>query len=266
MADLAQTYVHLRPYDVDVEDIRHLGAAAQEHAVAAAREIYRGNVTIDVTLEEGSAKLWVTVAGALTALHISYGIIADYKGFKESIVAICEDAREFGTFVSDRFLKDTAATSAQIYRVERRLKVPGKIRRVIAELERLENANLSEAELSVQLEAVQQMLARIGKELSPQEVAGLHQMLLHFENVKPLKESPPSRHRPRWPRVIIRPEQPAFTFGQQLTPYTESDHVWDADVDVPSFEKVRLTFHQTVFVPAVDGDDEKGKEKQPILI
>jgi hypothetical protein len=110
MAELAQTYVHLRPFDLDPEGIGRLGATAREHAVAAAQEIYHGNVTIDIRLEAGSAKLWSTVTGVFTALHISYGIVANYSGFKESITAVCDDARQFGTFVSGHFLRDAAVT------------------------------------------------------------------------------------------------------------------------------------------------------------
>jgi hypothetical protein len=166
MAELAQTYMHLRPYDIDLESINRLGTAARERAIAAAQQIYHGNVTIDVRLEDGSAKLWVTVVGVLSALHFGYGMVSDYKGFKESIVAICEDAQKFGTTVSEHFSIDAAATPQQMYRIERRLKVAGKIKRVIAELEKLENAKLSEENLSVQLESVQRNLLQIEKDLS----------------------------------------------------------------------------------------------------
>jgi hypothetical protein len=250
MTELAQTYVHLRPYEIDAERINHLGIATQERAIAAARQFYRGNVTIDVRLEEGSARLWVTVAGVLSALNIGYGAVADYKGFKDSIVAICEDARKFGTFVSGAFSKDAAATLSQIYRIERRLKVPGKIKRIIVKLETLENAKLSETELRVQLAEVQQELRQIEKELSPQEVAGLHQVLLHFENAFPLRELPPSQRRLSLPKVAVRTEQPV-PLGQELAPYTEPHHLWDVKIDVPGFQTTNLTFHRSVFVPAI---------------
>jgi hypothetical protein len=132
------------------------------------------------------------VTGVLTALHIGYGIIADYSGFKESITAICEDARRFGTVVSSHFLQDAAVAPSQVYRVERRLKVPGKIKRVIAELERLDNTKLGEGELAEELHSIQQQLAQIEKELSPQEVDGLHQILRHFETTSPLRVHPKS--------------------------------------------------------------------------
>jgi hypothetical protein len=268
VAELAQTYVHLSSYGVDAETINRLGTAAQEHAVAAAREIYRGNVTIDVRLEEGSVRLWVTVYGALSVLHVGYGVIADYKGFKEGIVAICEDAQKFGTFVSDLFLKDAAATPSQIYRVERRRKLPGKIKRVIEELERLENTQLSDTELSARLEAVQQKLVQIERELSSQEVAGLHQMLLHFEKLTPLLETltpleelPRSHGRPTLPRVAIRTARPTFSIGRRLIRYTEPQHVWDMDVGASDSDETNQTFHQRVFVQAVDDKDAKKHEE-----
>ena len=56
MAQLAQVYVHLRPYEINAESINRLGSVAQESVVAAARAIYRGNVTIETELEEGSLR------------------------------------------------------------------------------------------------------------------------------------------------------------------------------------------------------------------
>jgi hypothetical protein len=265
MAELAQTYVHLRPYQINVENIDRLGTVAEQRAVTAARQIYRVDVTIDIRLEDGSAKLWVTVVGAVTALHIGYGVVADYKGFKEGIVAICEDARTFGTFVSDHFLEDAGATPSQIYRVERRLKVPGRIKRVIAELERIENAKLSEPDLIAQLESVRQKLAQIEKELSQPEIDGLHQVFLHFENLTPRREQPPSPDRRMLPRIAIRPEQPAIPSGQQLVQYTDLHRVWHAGADHADSRIEGLTFHQRVFVPADDDDGgNKSIEIQPI--
>ncbi len=115
MAQLAQAYVHLRPYEIDLETINRLGIASQERAIAAARAIYRGNVTVDVRLEEGSTRFWGTVLGTLGALNIGYGVIANYKGFKDSIIAMSEDAQKFGTVVNEAFTKDAGAQKSQIY-------------------------------------------------------------------------------------------------------------------------------------------------------
>ncbi len=135
MAHLAQTYVHLRPYELNAETIQRLGAAIQESAEVAALEFYRGGVTIDVDLEEGSAKFWITVLGALEIAHIAYGTIADYKGFKESIGEMVQDARSFGDFMIEATKQQSKATDKQVFRTERRLQTPGKIKRVTEKLE-----------------------------------------------------------------------------------------------------------------------------------
>jgi len=75
--------VHLRPYELNAEIVERLGASLQERAVVAARRYYRGGVTVDVHIEEGSAKFWITLGGALSALHIGYGIVADYRFQRE---------------------------------------------------------------------------------------------------------------------------------------------------------------------------------------
>jgi hypothetical protein len=82
VAQLAETYIHLRPYDVTKPRLGELGEYLQEVAHTAARVIYRGNVSIDVDLEGGSLKVWVTVAGIISGAHVGYGIVADYKGFR----------------------------------------------------------------------------------------------------------------------------------------------------------------------------------------
>lgn len=137
MAHLAQTYVHLRPYELNTETIQRLGTAIQESAEVAALKFYRGGVTIDVDLEEGSAKFWITVVGALSAVHVAYGTIADYKGFEESIGEMVQDARSFGNFMIEATKQRSHATDKQVFRTERRLQTPGRIKRVTEKLEKL---------------------------------------------------------------------------------------------------------------------------------
>jgi hypothetical protein len=267
MTELAQVYVHLRPYDVDAKSIDRLGNAVREHAVAAARSIYHGNVTIDIRLEEGTIKVWATVIGVLGVLHVGYGVIADYKGFKEGVVAVCEDAQKFATFVSDHFVKDAAATPLQTFRVERRLKVPGKIRRVIVELEKLENAQLTEPELSSRLAEVRRNIAQIERTLGAPEIDGLNQILVHFESLKQPEKFPPPSNDLTSPHVAIMTELPTLKFERKSIAYTDSRHVWQATDDVSGHESTKQTFHQSVFVPAVDGGgDEKGKAIRPLLV
>lgn len=66
--------------------------------------------------------------------------IADYKGFKESIVEICEDAKEFAIDVCGPFVKKAGVPKEDVYRFERRLKTPGKLLRISKRLDKLQNS------------------------------------------------------------------------------------------------------------------------------
>jgi hypothetical protein len=86
LAQLAQAYVHLKPYHASDRNIRSLGRYAKRVAIKAASEIYGGDVEIEVQLEEGSLRARITVVGTLSVLLGTYSFVANYKGFKESIV------------------------------------------------------------------------------------------------------------------------------------------------------------------------------------
>ena len=103
MTNLAQAYIHLKPYPASERKIRSLGRYATRVAIKAAADIYGGGVEVEVQIEEGSLITRITVAGSL--LLGAYSVIADYKGFKESVVEMCDDAREFAVDVCGPFIK-----------------------------------------------------------------------------------------------------------------------------------------------------------------
>jgi hypothetical protein len=84
VAQLAQAYLHLKPYKASARKINELGRILEVLSAEAAKRIYDGGVSIDLELEEGSLVVRVTVVGLLTA-HLAlnvYSTVADYKGFK----------------------------------------------------------------------------------------------------------------------------------------------------------------------------------------
>ena len=115
MAQLAQAYLHLKPYSASNKKLKALGKAADALASEAAKRISDGGVVVDVELEDGSLIVRVTVIGLLTghlALEV-YGKVADYKGFKESVVEHCDDAQEFAVDVCEPFRKKAGATRSR---------------------------------------------------------------------------------------------------------------------------------------------------------
>ena len=105
-----------------------LGRYAKRLAIKAAADIYGGDVEIEVQIEEGSLITRLTVAGLI--IGGMYSHVADYKGFKESVVELCDDAREFAVDVCAPFIKKAGVPKEDVYRFERRLKTPGKLYRL----------------------------------------------------------------------------------------------------------------------------------------
>ncbi|MGY4198922.1 hypothetical protein [Bradyrhizobium sp. USDA 4520] len=260
MAHLAQTYVHLRPYGLNAETIQRLGAAILKSAEVGARDCYGGDVTVEVDLEEGSAKIWIAVLGALSAV---YGTIADYKGFKESIGEMVQDARWFGDFMIEATKQNTHATDKQVFRTERRLQTPGKIKRVTEKLEKLEHSGLNAKQLNKQLEVAIDEIKRIEKDLSEEEREGFHALLLNFENLPPLKPKPPAQQEIGPAPVAIRPYIGSVSPNRELV----SGAILPMR-DVPfrlaksTARKEPLAFHGSKYVPSVDDDEGKDTEKR----
>ncbi|MCO4244614.1 hypothetical protein ACFOW3_23530 [Acidovorax facilis] len=131
MTTLAQTYVHFKtdasPEKLDVARKYFLYVAA-----LSASEHFKNEVLIDLRVEEGSLKGWITVAGAL------YAGICAYGSFREGIDYLVKDGKEFSDFVIKRTLSDAAPPAGALVRAERRLGVPGQISRLLPLVEKAE--------------------------------------------------------------------------------------------------------------------------------
>jgi hypothetical protein len=236
VAQLAQAYIHLKPYEPSDKRMRMLGRYAKRVAVRAAADIYGGDVEIEVELEEGSLIARITLAGSLVLN--TYMIVGNYKGFKDSIAAACEDAREFAVDVCDPFVEKAGADTKQVYRFERRLKAPGKIYRLTKRLDKLQKSldSLSPNDVRKELAGLRTEWESLGSHLSQSE----------RELLDPLLKRPHLPPPARWPqlelpKVALRTDedqQPAL-FGP-TTP-GESD------------PKRRLVYRDTAVVPRKKG-------------
>ncbi|QND70755.1 hypothetical protein [Tardiphaga robiniae] len=202
MAQIAEAYIHFRPYSSGGRKAELLGKYAEKIAVQVASEIYGGDVLVHIEMEEGSLKTRMAVA-TIAALAI-YGHVADYKGFKESIGEMCADAREFAVDVCGPFSRKAGVELGDIYRFERRLKTPGKLYRIASSLEKLER---SVDELSPK--AVQKELARLRGEL---DAAASDLTPRDIENVEKLLNRPKLPSPQKWPKpepakILVRREE-----------------------------------------------------------
>jgi hypothetical protein len=208
MAHIAQAYIHLKPYEITARELRTLGAATDEIARTAAREVFQQSVEIDVEIEEGTLWARIGVIGGLIVggLHL----VSEYKDIKEGAHLMCEDARKFGFDVCGQFTKKAKAQPSQIYRTEKRLKTPGRIYRLVARLERL-NANIehmSKRDVRKELEAGARSLRRILEDLNEEEAKAFTKGL-KFENLPRPADWPQDNDDIDMPRVATLPRRMA---------------------------------------------------------
>jgi hypothetical protein len=158
---VAEAYFHLKPYPIDQEHINALGEVTSGLAREFALELFPSNAVIEVRLSAGSVKGWAGIT--VTTLMTTYNITANYKGFKESVPAIVEDAKEFGTKLVDEFISSNHIPPKKIYRRERRTKTPGKILRLLTRKEWLEThrSQLSPAQTSSEEASINNLMQQV---------------------------------------------------------------------------------------------------------
>jgi len=238
LVQLAQTYIHLKPYRINQKRLNSLGKRAEKIAIKAALDVYGGGVTVDVRLEEGSLRTWVSVAGVLAV----YGAIADYKGFKESVQEMCKDAREYSVDVCGAFTEAAKANRGQVYRVERRLKTPGKLNRLLRKIEQLDKAaeSMGTDKLQAQLKDVQDELQAISIEFTEEERKTMRQALV-FENLPMLRERPPNSRRAEPSKAAKKPDEEDEPPLLDVEPSIDPGHVEEGET--------RMVYHRKIQVP-----------------
>jgi hypothetical protein len=174
---LAQTYLHLivapseRQISETLEYVQYLGAVS-------AREHFRQDVELELRLEQGSLKGWLTVVGGL------YLGLSNYGSLREGIDYAVKDSREFSAWIIEKFKSEVPMPPTALYRAERRLGLPGKIQRLYPLLEEASNliGGRDKVEAKRRLKQVQDQLTSIAAELSD---SGETQVLERIEGMIP---------------------------------------------------------------------------------
>ncbi len=198
--------------------------------------MYGGEVEIEVQIEEGSLITRVTVVGSI--LLGVYNFVANYKGFKEGVVEMCNDAREFAVDVCDPFINKAGVPKEEVYRFERRLKVPGKLYRFGKRLEKLEKSvdELSPRDVQKELGELRSEFESIEDLLSSEERHALRPVLKRAK--LPFPENWP---QPEEPKAILRRDddlEQSLLFGDQGPPQ-----------GIPEDHKPRIVFREVAKVP-----------------
>jgi hypothetical protein len=132
MIKLAEAYIH---FSIDVKDVPPSDLRAFEEEIYARYALilneFRGNRVLTVRVEDGSLKIWITVLGTLYTLIIGYG------AFRQGIDYLVSDAKKFDNMVISDLVESVNIPQEKVYRIERRLGMPGKIQRILVRVERL---------------------------------------------------------------------------------------------------------------------------------
>ena len=128
---IGETYIHLTT-DTSPEFRDFAKSFLFSQANAIGQETLRTEVEISVRIEEGSLTIWVTILGTLLNALIFYGSI------RSGIDQLVKDIRNISQFLIEKFFDEISIPEEEIYRLERRLGVPGKIQRLFKKIDRLE--------------------------------------------------------------------------------------------------------------------------------
>lgn len=138
MALLAETYLNCSvnfPLEADREE---LAVFLQARAKEVFSSVYGITGDTYVETENGSLKVWMQAAAALSVA------VAGYGEFRSGIDYLVSDAQKFSETMREIFL-ETGVKESSIDVFQRRLGVVGRIRRILVQIERLERYSYYDA-------------------------------------------------------------------------------------------------------------------------
>jgi hypothetical protein len=205
MAEIAQGYVHLRPFSLR-QEADSFGDSLLEEVGNIAREIYGFPVKIDISVEEGSLKIWAT------AIVTLYSAIAVYPQFKDGLKALKDDAVNFGGQTVGYIEQRLKPKESQIFRTERRTKISGRLYRLARRIEKFERSynDLNENNRHLEAELIQEEMNRIIKSLDKNEANFIKNNMVSPIRKKRSKSPEPTR-------VAIKEEQIPIDFERYET-------------------------------------------------
>ncbi len=129
---LAEAYIHFWEveYSSDVSEL--IRGITSERAVEAARERFGEDVRVSVELEPGGLKDKAKVVGAT-----AFGVFLTYGAFRQSVDYMVRDAKWFCDDVIPGVVHQVQRIQQSSYHSERRTGIPGRLREVIRDIDRI---------------------------------------------------------------------------------------------------------------------------------
>lgn len=145
MVELAQTYIHLSKVPRSLGTDEKFADLIQALALNIAPRYYGPECLLELELEEGSIKARLAVLGAL------YLAIGEYGDFRSGLDQLIRDARAFSQHVIADTIAAAGVPEDDVIRLERRLGLPGQIRRALERLETNDHTDDEVRELVLRL-------------------------------------------------------------------------------------------------------------------
>lgn len=213
MTKLAETYFRL-DIRLPAEDLEKLRGYLEKRAsVYYAEGLFNQSPEFAVYVEDGSVRGWLVVAGAL------YLGIGQYGSFRAGLDYVVHDARTFSERVLEE-IRGAGLSDSEIGRLERRLGVPGQLRRLFRRLDRLEKHGheLSAPDHKREVNSIARSFNRVLKSIDNDRDQALVIEYLSSEIREALPEPGPPSQYPHIPRAALRPEGFNVERGQLLVP------------------------------------------------
>lgn len=202
MTKIAEAYMRL-DIRLDRRDKIEFKQYLEKQAHIYAAELFHQDVTFVVHVEDGSVKAWVLVGGILfTNALVQYGSVR--TGMDYAI----RDARYFSENVLND-IKSSGVSPNEIGRFERRLGVPGRLKRIFNRIDNLkkEGRNLSKTEYDREFSLIRKQLIKTLDQIDNRNDLKLVRNSLPRVLESSLPESPRLPVKQRMPTIALRPEE-----------------------------------------------------------
>lgn len=251
MIKLAETYIHV---DIQLKksDQKALQNYLQERARIYADGLFRQEPQFVVEVENGSIKTWIIVGGIL------YAAVAQYGSFRSGLDYLIKDARTFSERVLQN-VRDSGVSKDQLIRFERRLGVPGKIRRIFDRIERLEKRGrgLSKDQYDRDFHAIRTELLNILNKLDDKRDIEFVLKSTSPQIHSSLPDRIPAPSAMKHPQVALRPEEREISLSQnQLTTMVEGDGKLPEQIHRDKLYRFKVTEQGFMLVPE---EEERGR-------
>lgn len=201
MSKLAETYLHL-DINLDETEKSKLKNYLLSKAPIYSEGFFNQELEFAIYVEDGSVKIWLAAAGAL------YAGIASYGSFRTGIDYLVKDAQA----ISERLFEDVKQSGIsyqQVTNFQRRLGVPGQIKRVLQKIKRLEKngQSLSKENYKIHMQSISGALERISKNLDHQQDLQLLRENIPQQLRASIPKRLPSREIELAQYIALRPEE-----------------------------------------------------------